>query len=150
MKNVVTARPREQGRTSSGGFDAENGGRVDDIDHLQTHGVVDGRGRALLAGEPAAIAVTLIGPRPYAAGTLTTSPTATLISQVPSAHGPVGAGEGVDDRAGVCMGSDAGPDPFGRPLSSAGDPSEELEEHPVRTATRQAATVATAAVDDGH
>jgi hypothetical protein len=50
---------------------------------------------------------------------------------------------------GVGPGSDADalePDPLGRP--SAGDPSEESEEHDVRAAKTTATTTATTAVDD--
>jgi hypothetical protein len=97
---------------------------------------------------PSAIAVTLIGPRPYDSGTFTVSPTATSISHVPSAHGPVGEGDGVDDGAGVAAGPDAGPepDPLGRLSEEV--PSEEPEEHEVRSANAQTATAAAAAVDD--
>jgi len=93
---------------------------------------------------PPPIDVTLIGPRPYASGTVTTSPTATLISHAPSAHGPVGEGEGVGD----CAASDAGRDPDLLGWPPAEGPSEESEEHDVRTANTQATTTATAAVDD--
>ncbi|MGW0755976.1 hypothetical protein ACWD1Y_05695 [Streptomyces sp. NPDC002814] len=75
-----------------------------------------------------------------------TSPTATLISHVPSAQGPVGEGDG--GGVGDFVGSDAGVperDPLGR--LSAEDPSEESEEHDVRAANMAAATTATAAVD---
>jgi hypothetical protein len=60
----------------------------------------------------------------------------------------VGEGEGEGDGVAVSVASDADldPDPLGRP--SAGDPSEEPEEHDVRTANTQAATTATTAVDD--
>jgi hypothetical protein len=93
---------------------------------------------------PPAIAITSIGPRPYASGTVTVSPTATLISHVPSAHGPDGEGDGVA----VCVGPDADVDPDLLDRLSAGDPSEESEEQDVRTANTQAATAATVAVDD--
>lgn len=92
----------------------------------------------------ASIAVTLVGPRPYVSGTVTTSPTATLISQVPSAHGPVGDGDG----AAVRVGADAElePVPPGRP--SAVDASELSEEHDVSAASTHTATAAGATAID--
>ncbi|MGV9350875.1 hypothetical protein ACWDSD_40300 [Streptomyces spiralis] len=66
-----------------------------------------------------------------------------MISHVPSAHGPVGEGDGVVVRGG--SDADLDPDPLGRP--SAGESSEEPEEHDVRTANTQATTTVMA-VDD--
>lgn len=61
----------------------EHGGRAPHLDDREAHGVVQGR-RGL----------TSIGPSPYDAGTSTTSPTPTVTSQDPSAHGPAGEGAG--------------------------------------------------------
>jgi hypothetical protein len=70
-----------------------------------------------------------------------------LISQLPSAHGPVGEGDGVGVlvRAGEDAVAEA-PDPPARSFPE--DSAEESEEHDVRAPHTTAATRATAAVDD--
>jgi hypothetical protein len=74
-----------------------------------------------------------------------------LISQLPSAHGPVGEGDGVDVGVGVLerAGEEAvaeAPDPPARSFPEESD--EESEEHDVRAPHTTTATRTTAAADD--